>query len=123
MKRLIVMVMAAAPMIAAAKDLPCSVKATRFDANSKAQAKVTESAARDTALGQVKVAGATIAGGGLEVEDGCLLYTYDVKIPGRSGVQEVIIDAGSGKVLKVEHESAAKEAAEKVKDKVTTKKP
>ena len=123
MKRLIVVWVAAAPLLAAAEDLPCSIKAKRLDADTKAQVKVTEKAARGTALGQVKSAGATITGGGLEVEDGCLLYTYDVKIPGRGGVEEVIIDAGSGKVLKVEHESAAKEAAEKAGDKVTKKKP
>ena len=121
MKHLIVALMAAVPMIAAAKDLPCSIKATRFDADTKARAKVNEKAARATALAEVKTAGATISSGGLEVEDGCLLYTYDVKVPGRGGIEEVIIDAGSGKVLGVDHESAAKEAAEKALDKVKKK--
>ena len=121
MKHFIALVMMAAPMFAAAKDLPCSVKASRLDADTKKLARVDEKAARATALAEVKAAGAKIASGGLEVEDGCLLYTYDVKVPGRGGVEEVIVDAGSGKVLGVEHESAAKEAAEKVKDKV--KKP
>jgi uncharacterized membrane protein YkoI len=121
MKHLIVAVMAAVPMIAAAKDLPCSVKASRLDADTKKQAGVDDKAARATALAEIKAAGAKISSGGLEVEDGCLLYTYDVKVPGRSGVEEVIIDAGTGKVLKVEHESAVKEAAEKAKDKVTKK--
>jgi hypothetical protein len=78
--------MAAVPMIAVAKDLPCSVKASRLDADTKKQAGVDDKAARATALAEIKAAGAKISSGGLEVEDGCLLYTYDVKVPGRSGV-------------------------------------
>ena len=112
----------AIPMIACAADLPCSIKATRLDADTRAMVKVPEAAARKTALAEVKSVGASVSGGGLEVEDGCLLYTYDIKIPGRSGVQEIVIDAGSGKVLKVEHESAAKEAAEKALDRPPAKK-
>jgi uncharacterized membrane protein YkoI len=121
MKHLIVLVVAAMPMLAAAKDLPCSVKASRLDADTKRQAKVDDKAARAAAIAEVKAAGARIASGGLEVEDGCLVYSFDVKIPNRSGVQEILIDAGSGKVLSVEHESPAKEAAEKALDKVKKK--
>ena len=106
---------------AGAKDLACSVKASRFDAETKSMAKVTERDARKTAMSEVRISGASISSGGLEVEDGCLLYTYDIKVPSRKGVQEVIIDAGTGKVLNVEHESPAKEAAERAHDKVNTK--
>jgi uncharacterized membrane protein YkoI len=122
MKRFLPVVVLLVPLFAAAKDLGCSVKAKRLDADTRAMAKVNESAARKSALDKVNVAGATISSGGLEIEDGCLLYTYDVKVPGRGGVEEVIIDAGTGKVLAVEHESAAKEAAEKAADKVSGKK-
>ena len=59
-----------------------------------------------------------VEAGGLEVEEGCLVYSYDIKVPGKSGVDEVIVDAGTGAVLKVEHESAVKEAAEKTGTKV-----
>jgi hypothetical protein len=45
--------------------------------------------------------------GELEVEDGCLVYSYDVKVPGKMGTEEVYVDAGTGKVLKSFHEAAA----------------
>jgi len=112
----------ALPAIAAAKDLGCSIKATQFDAKTQALAKVTEPDARKTALGAVGAAGASVASGGLEVEEGCLLYTYDIKVPKRKGVEEIVIDAGTGKVLAVQHESAAKEAAEKLFDQAPPKK-
>jgi uncharacterized membrane protein YkoI len=122
MKKFVLAIVLALPMIAGAKDLACSIKAKRLDADTKAMVKVSESDARKTALGEVKAAGASVSSGGLEVEGGCLLYTYDIKIPGRSGAQEIVIDAGTGAVLNIEHESAAKEAAEKLLDKPKSKK-
>ncbi|MEP7276411.1 MAG: PepSY domain-containing protein [Betaproteobacteria bacterium] len=68
-------------------------------------AKVAVQDAQQTAVAKVNAPGAAIAKGGLEVEDGCLVYSFDVKVPGKSGVEEVIIDAGNGKVLKTEHEN------------------
>src|SRR5256885_13057913 len=59
-----------------------------------------------TLFRSVKTSGATIAKGGLEVEDGCLVYSYDVTIPGKSGAQEVYIDAGNGKVLRSEEHTS-----------------
>jgi hypothetical protein len=41
-----------------------------------------------------------------------------VKVPGKSGYQEVFVDAGTGAVLKVDSESEAKERAEHAADKV-----
>jgi uncharacterized membrane protein YkoI len=119
MKRFVVTLALLLPLGALAKDLDCSVKAKRFDADTRAMARTSEADARKTALDKIAASGASISSGGLEVEDGCLVYTYDVKVPGRGGVEEVIIDAGTGKVLAVEHESAAKEAAEKAADKLT----
>ena len=39
-----------------------------------------------------------------------------MKVAGKSGVDEVLVDAGNGKVLSRKHESAVHEAAEKVKE-------
>jgi hypothetical protein len=122
MKRTLAFTLLWLPAFAFAKDLGCSVKATRLDADTRAMARVSEADARNTAMERVNTQGARISSGGLEIEDGCLLYTYDIKVPGRGGAQEVIIDAGTGKVLAVEHESAAKEAAEKAADKLGGKK-
>jgi uncharacterized membrane protein YkoI len=122
MKTLLAAFVLVAPTIASATDLPCSIKAAQLDAKTKAMAKVPEADARKTALAQVEVPGASISSGGLEVEDGCLLYTYDIKVPGRRGFEEIVIDAGNGKVLLIEHESAAQEATEKLFDKAPEKK-
>ena len=116
MKRIAIALLAALPLAAAADRLDCSIKAKKTD-NAATLAKVTEPAARKSAIDSVNVKGATVVKGELEVEDGCVLYTYDLAVPGKSGTQEVVVDAGNGKVLKSKHESAAKEAVEKAADK------
>jgi len=75
-----------------------------------AQAKVTDVAARQSAL--ARVPGGSIVKAELEQEKGKLIFSYDVKVPGKDGIQEVAVDATSGKVLSVEHESSATEAKE-----------
>ncbi len=74
------------------------------------QAKVTDAAARQAAL--ARVPGGSIVKAELEQEKGKLIFSYDVKVPGKDGIQEVAVDATSGKVLSVEHESSATEAKE-----------
>jgi len=76
----------------------------------KAQAKVTSDAAMKTAL--AKVPGGTISEAELEKEHGKLVYSFDITAPKKSGVQEVLVDASSGKVVSTKHESAAAEAKE-----------
>ena len=119
MKRLILVLALAVPLAAAAEDLKCSTKAKKLTskADMTAMAKVKDADARKAALEAVKASGATISKGGLEVEDGCLVYSYDVKVPGKSGIEDVVVDAGTGKVLKMDHEGAASEAAGKAKQK------
>ena len=98
------------PFLASAATLDCSTKASKMTSKGELtrMAKINEDAAKKTALDAVKTSGATVAKGGLEVEDGCLVYSYDVKVPGKVGVQEVIVDAGSGKVLAMEQEGPGK---------------
>jgi hypothetical protein len=48
----------------------------------------------------------------LEAEHGCLIWSFDLRVPSKSGVEEMQIDAGDGKVLSVKHESARHEATE-----------
>ena len=59
----------------------------------------------------------------LENEGGRLIYSYELKVAGRSGVEEVNVDAKSGKVVSTEHESAKSEAKEAAQEKKETKKP
>jgi uncharacterized membrane protein YkoI len=74
------------------------------------QAKIAESAAAATA--QQRVPKGTIQGVELERENGKLIFSYDIKTPGKSGIDEVNVDAISGKIIGVSHESAATEKKE-----------
>jgi uncharacterized membrane protein YkoI len=90
------------------------------------EAKITESAAAATA--QKRVPKGTIEAVELEREKGKLMFSYDIKTEGKSGVDEVNVDAITGKIIGFSHESAAmekKEAAAEAKEakKVPPKKP
>ena len=74
------------------------------------QAKVSEPTARATAMR--RVIGGHIQAVELEHENGHLQYSYDLKVPGHSGITEVNVDALTGKVIAVHHESAKDEAKE-----------
>jgi peptidase YpeB-like protein len=54
----------------------------------------------------------TVAEGELEREHGRLVYSFDIRTAD-TGIVEVQVDAYSGKVVSVEHETAEHEAAEK----------
>ena len=57
----------------------------------------------------------------LEEEDGRLIYSYEVKIPGRSGIEEVNVNAKTGKVVSTEHETPASERKEAKTEKAEKK--
>jgi hypothetical protein len=44
----------------------------------------------------------------VEVDDGCLVWVFDLRFSSKAGVQEVVIDAGDGKVLSSEYEGPKK---------------
>lgn len=77
----------------------------------KAQAKVTSDSAMKTAL--AKVPGGKISEAELEKEHGKVVYSFDITQPKKSGVEEVLVDATSGKLVSAKHESAAAEAKER----------
>jgi len=54
----------------------------------------------------------TITSAELEREDGKLIYSFDIKVRGKPGIEEVNIDARTGAVLAHEHEGPAQERAE-----------
>jgi uncharacterized membrane protein YkoI len=89
------------------------------------QAKVDEATAASTA--QKRIPKGTIKGVELEREHGRLMYSYDMTVAGQDGVEEVNVDAINGRVIGVQHESAAVERAEAAqeaaaqKNKKTTK--
>ncbi|MBA2685592.1 MAG: PepSY domain-containing protein [Gemmatimonadaceae bacterium] len=77
-------------------------------------ATVTEAVA--TAAAQKRVPKGTIQAMELERENGHLLYSYDFKTTGKSGIDEVNVDANTGKVLHVGHESPVTEKKEAAAD-------
>lgn len=75
-----------------------------------ARATVNVKDALATALASVP--GGRISAGELEEEDGALIYSFDIAVEGQEGIEEVQVDALTGKVTSQEHESAEDEAAE-----------
>jgi uncharacterized membrane protein YkoI len=75
--------------------------------------KISRAEAEKTALAKVP---GTVKTGELEHEHGKLVYSFDIARPGKSGVEEVMVDAHTGKVLSKSHETAKKEAGEKAKE-------
>jgi len=69
-------------------------------------AKVSKGDAEQSALAAVAgdAADKSVGDSELEVEHGYLIYEIDVKVKGKPGAWEVIVDAGNGKVLATEHE-------------------
>jgi uncharacterized membrane protein YkoI len=90
----------------------------------RASAKVSEDSARAIALKAVP--GATVQAGEIEKEKGKVIWSFDLKIAGKKGIEEVNVDAMTGKVVAKEHESdatEAKEAKDEAKAKVKAPKP
>ena len=84
------------------------------------EAKISEETARATALKQVP--NGTVKSSELEREKGKLIYSFDITVPGKSGVEEVNVNAIDGTVVGKEHESAKTEKKEAAAEKKTTTK-
>jgi uncharacterized membrane protein YkoI len=52
----------------------------------------------------------------LETEHHQRVYSFDIRVPGKSGVEEVQVSAITGKIVSHEHENPAKEAIERALD-------
>ena len=65
----------------------------------------------------LKKAPGKISSAELERENGKLIYSFDIKQSGQTGVTEVAVDAITGDVVDTHHETPAKEAAEKAAEK------
>jgi len=91
------------------------------------RARITEDSA--VAVARKRIPNGTIQALELENENGRLIYSFDIKVPGKRGIDEVNVNAMSGRIVgDVEHESAAqvkKEAAQEAKEKKakTSRKP
>lgn len=85
------------------------------------EATVTLADAEATALKEVP--GGKLAGHELEREKGKLIYSFDIKVAGKSGTDEVNIDALTGALVDKSHESPEDEAKEAANDKKAATKP
>lgn len=50
------------------------------------------------------------------------VYSFDIRIGGKSGVEEIMVDAGNAKLISRKHESAKVEAAAQANDRADAKK-
>ena len=86
------------------------------------EAKISEATARATALSEVP--NGTVKSSELEREHGNLIYSYDITVPGKTGIDEVNVNAIDGTVVAKQHETPKaekKEAVQEAKEKKTTK--
>ncbi len=103
---------------ASAAGLPCSIhpKKGLSDTELATLAKVTQADAQSAALKAVHISDANVSSGELEAEGGCLIYSFDIKVPGKKSIIEVAVDAGTGKVLSQKREGPKAQAAEAAAD-------
>src|SRR4051812_33445936 len=110
------MLLAAAVALCASASLHAQDSYKREMPDSLAKkAKVAESTAASTALARVPKG--KIESMELEMENKKLLYSYDIKVPGKAGIEEVQVNALTGKVVSVEHETPKDERREAAADK------
>jgi hypothetical protein len=123
MRQLIIAATLLTSLGADASGFPCSIHPKKgiADADLPARATVTQADAESTALKVVNISSASVASGELEAEGGCLIYSFDIQIPGKKSIVEVAVDAGTGKVLAQKRESPKAQAAEKAADAAAAK--
>jgi uncharacterized membrane protein YkoI len=83
------------------------------------EAKISEATARATALREVP--NGTVKSSELEREHGKLIYSYDISVPGKTGIEEIAVNAIDGSVVAREHETPKMEKNEAAKEKKATK--
>jgi uncharacterized membrane protein YkoI len=99
-----------------------AVRKVESQAALRREAKVSEETARATALREVP--NGTVKASELEREHGKLIYSFDISVPGKSGIEEIAVNAIDGSVVTHEHETPAmekKEAAMEAKEKKAKK--
>ncbi|HMG71105.1 MAG TPA: PepSY domain-containing protein [Gemmatimonadaceae bacterium] len=93
-----------------------STKARKAESQAALQkeAKIPEATARETALKEVP--NGSVKSSELEREKGKLIYSYDITVPGKTGIEEVNVNAIDGSVVARQHETTKTEKAEAAKE-------
>jgi uncharacterized membrane protein YkoI len=90
------------------------VKKEESQAALQKEAKISQDAAQATALKEVP--NGTVKSSELEREHGKLIYSFDITVPGKTGIEEVNVNAIDGTVVAKQHETAKSEKKEAVKE-------
>jgi uncharacterized membrane protein YkoI len=90
---------------AAAQQPPARTYQREVPARLLRRARVSEDSARAIAL--ARFPGATVQALELENEHGHLIWSWDLKVAGTSGIEEVNVNALDGSIVGVEHEGPA----------------
>lgn len=97
---------AAKPMVKAHKDTPASLRR---------EAKISEKTARATALKEIP--NGKVTSYEIERENGNLIWSYDIKVAGKTGMEEITVNALTGAVVTHEHETPKAEKKEAAAEK------
>ena len=90
-----------------AKDTPVSAYA--------GLSRISQEDAGKAALANIKAPSKQLTRRNLRIEEGCLVYSFDIQIAGRKALEEVLVDAGTGIVIVHKHQTANLEEAERAK--------
>jgi uncharacterized protein (TIGR02246 family) len=96
--------------LASAQKPDCSIRPPRGSSQEDLarMAKVTSRDAEARAIASVAPEKVTsIISSGVEVVNGCLAWPFDLRFASKGGVQEVVVDAGDGKILSSDYEPPA----------------
>lgn len=92
-----------------------SVFAEQPDPQLLKEAKITQGDAQKTAL--AKVPNGKVKSAELENEGGALVWSFDISKPNSKDIAEVLVDAKTGKMVKMENETPKQQANEAAADK------
>jgi uncharacterized membrane protein YkoI len=113
-RKSLVLLVAAATLAGAAPSFAQGAYKKEIPAALAKKAKISEEAASKTAMSRVPKG--QIETVELEEEHGKLIYSYDIRVAGKSGIDEVAVSATTGKVVAVSHETPADEKKEAAAD-------
>ncbi len=94
-------------------------ESSETQAQLQAQAKITQTDAQKTAL--AKVPNGKIKSSELENEGGKLVWSFDIAKPDTKDIAEVLVDAKTGAIVKMENETPKQQANEAAADKAAKK--
>ncbi len=93
------------PVAASAQGGASAVKVTEEKPGLLKRAKISPDSATKLALAAVP--NGKVKAGEIEEEKGKLIYSFDITVPGKRGIEEIHIDPATGAVLGREHENPA----------------